>query len=104
MEKGRFLVACMYSKVYNAVQSKEYGMKTVTFTEFRQHASGLFSDVENGETVLVVRHGRPIAEVCPISSGGATEPSWKRPGLRLAADGASLSEAILEERASEDVL
>lgn len=79
-------------------------MKTVTFTEFRKHASGLFSDVENGETVLVVRHGRPIAEVSPVSSGAETAPSWRRPGLRLSVRGASLSAAILEERVSEDIL
>jgi len=29
--------------------------------------------------------------------------SWKRPGLRLTAKGASLSSAILEERRREDV-
>ena len=79
-------------------------MKTVTFTDFRKHASGLLSDVEKGETILVVRHGRPIAEVCPVSSTRETGPSWKRPGLRLTANGASLSAAILEERVCENVL
>ena len=29
-------------------------MKTVSFTEFRKHASNLFSDVENGEKLLIV--------------------------------------------------
>ena len=79
-------------------------MKTVTFTEFRKHASGLLSDVEKGETILVVRHGRPIAEVRPVSSALETGPSWKRPGPRLDVKGVSLSAAILEERACEDVL
>jgi len=79
-------------------------MKTVTFTEFRKHASGLLSDVEKGETVLVVRHGRPIAEVRPISSAADTGPSWRRPGLRLSAKGTSLSAAVLEERTGENVL
>jgi antitoxin (DNA-binding transcriptional repressor) of toxin-antitoxin stability system len=74
-------------------------MKTVTFTEFCKHASGLFSDVERGETVLVLRHGRPIAEVRPIFTASEIGSSWKRPGLRLTAEGASLSAAILEERA-----
>lgn len=79
-------------------------MRTVTFTEFRKHASGLFSDVERGETLLVLRHGKPIAEISPASTERRAGPSWKRPGLRLIARGASLSSAILEERRREDVL
>jgi len=85
--------------------SLEIGLlKTVTFTEFRKNASSLFSDVEKGETLLVLRHGKPIAEIFPASSEGGAGRSWQRPGLRLTAKGASLSLAILEERRREDVL
>lgn len=73
-------------------------MKTVTFTEFRKHASSLFSDVERGEIIHVFRHGKPIAEISPLHHEGEQAPSWKRPGLRLSTKGASLSKAILEER------
>jgi antitoxin (DNA-binding transcriptional repressor) of toxin-antitoxin stability system len=79
-------------------------MKTVTFTEFRKNASGLFSEVEKGSTLLVLRHGKPIAEISPASSRQQDRPSWKRPGLRLTAKGVSLSAAILQERKREDVL
>ncbi len=79
-------------------------MKTVTFTEFRKRASGVLSDVEKGETFLVLRHGKPIAEISPPSREHTSTPSWKRPGLRLTAKGASLSAAIREERRREDVL
>ena len=79
-------------------------MKTVTFTEFRKHASGLLADVEKGETFLVLRHGKPIAEISPPSTERDAKPSWKRPGLRLTAKGASLSSAIIEERRRENVL
>jgi antitoxin (DNA-binding transcriptional repressor) of toxin-antitoxin stability system len=79
-------------------------MKTVTFTEFRKHAAGLFSEVERGSTLLVLRHGRPIAQISPASSEPTDSPSWKKPGLRLTAKGASLSAAILQERRREDVL
>lgn len=78
--------------------------RTVTFTEFRKHASELLSAVEGGETLVVLRHGRPIAEISPPSSEHGTTPSWKKPGLRLAVTGASLSAAILQERSREDVL
>ena len=73
-------------------------MKTVTFTEFRKHASALFSDVQDGEIIHVVRHGKPIAEISPLHSEEKKEFSWKRPGLRLSMKGESLSKAILEER------
>ena len=78
-------------------------MKTVTFTEFRNKASELFSDVEHGEVLLIIRHGKPIAEVSPISSTDSL-PAWKQPALRLSSRGAGLSAAIREERADEDVL
>ncbi len=72
-------------------------MKTVGFTEFRKHASALLDLVEQGETVAVVRHGKVIATVIPARPE-ATTPSWKRPGLRLSAPGASLAKAVRDER------
>ena len=78
-------------------------MKTVSFTEFRKNASGFFSDVEEGEVLVILRHGKPIAEVSPVSSADHV-PAWKRPALRLATGGAGLSAAILGERADEGVL
>ena len=77
-------------------------MKTITFTEFRKHASTLFSDVESGEVIVVMRHGKPIAEISPPAKSEL--PSWKKPGLRLSVKGTELSSAILEERERENVL
>jgi antitoxin (DNA-binding transcriptional repressor) of toxin-antitoxin stability system len=77
-------------------------MKTVSFTEFRKHASNLFSDVENGENILIMRHGKAIAEIKPVSSE-LKNPSWKKRGLRLSIKGAELSSAIIEERERENV-
>ena len=78
-------------------------MKTVSFTEFRKHASNLFSDVENGEKLLIMRHGKAIAEITPISKESKS-PSWKKPGVRLSIKGSLLSSAIIEERERENVL
>ena len=78
-------------------------MKTISFTEFRKHASSVFSAVEEGEVVVVLRHGKPVAEIKPVVPEGAI-PSWKKPGIRLSVKGAKLSSAILEEREREDVL
>ncbi|HBA83008.1 MAG TPA: type II toxin-antitoxin system prevent-host-death family antitoxin [Verrucomicrobia bacterium] len=73
-------------------------MKTISFTEFRNRASDMMTEVEHGETLLIVRHGRPIAEVSPVTD---QQPSWKRPALRLATKGAGLASAIIEERDCE---
>jgi len=78
-------------------------MKTITFTEFRKNASTLFSAVEGGETITVLRHGKPIAEISPPPKPEG-QPSWKKPGLRLSIKGTELSSAILEERERENVL
>lgn len=78
-------------------------MTTVTLSEFRSHASGMLTRVENGETLLVLRHGRPIAEVTPVANQSNQQPSWKKVGLRLSAKGAELSSAILSERANENI-
>ncbi len=77
-------------------------MKTVSFTEFRKNASNLFSDVENGEMLVVLRHGKPIAEIKPFTEE-SKKPSWKKPGLRLSIKGAQLTSAILEERERESL-
>jgi prevent-host-death family protein len=71
-------------------------MRTVSFTEFRNNASELVSAAERGKSVLVSRHGRTVAMLCPADTG--QEPSWKTPALRLSVKGAGLSAAILEER------
>ena len=78
-------------------------MKTVTFTDFRKNASEFFSDVERGEVLVIIRHGKAIAEVSPVSSSDGL-PAWKQPALRLASRGVGLSAAILEDRADEDLL
>lgn len=76
-------------------------MTTVTLTEFRNQASGMFTRVERGETLVVIRHGRPIAEVSPIATTSPGWPSWKKPALRLVVKGAGLTSAVLAERDHE---
>lgn len=75
-------------------------MKTVSFTDFRKKASGYFSEVEQGETILEVHHGKPIAQISPVESSELMTPSWKKPDLKLTLKVASLSNAIMEERES----
>jgi prevent-host-death family protein len=74
-------------------------MKIVSSSEFRSNASAVLDLVENGEVVRILRHGKPVAEMVPFA-GEQVTPAWKRPGVRLAAAGASLSKAVLAERRS----
>ncbi|MDY0145460.1 MAG: type II toxin-antitoxin system Phd/YefM family antitoxin [Kiritimatiellia bacterium] len=75
-------------------------MIAITFTEFRNRASDMLNAVEQGKTLTILRHGRPIAEVIPVRD---QQPSWKRPALRLAVKGAGLAATIAEEREDEVV-
>jgi len=78
-------------------------MKSVSFTDFRANASALFDEVERGETVIVLRHGKAVAEIHPAAATSKKKPSWQRPGPRLTTKGEGLSTAILGERGREDV-
>jgi len=75
-------------------------MKTISFTEFRKRASDFITEVEHGETILLLRRGKPVAEIIPFSETIESTPSWKRKGVRLRVSGKDLSSAVLEERES----
>ncbi len=71
-------------------------MREATFTELRNQAKQFFDLVEAGETVRVLRNGKPIAEIHPIPRD---LPSWKRRQARpLAIGGEEISRLILQER------
>jgi antitoxin (DNA-binding transcriptional repressor) of toxin-antitoxin stability system len=78
--------------------NSDENMRTVTFTEFRKDASALFSAVENGETIQVVRHGKPIAEVLPFRDVSDKLPSWKKKRIKRTIKGEELSSMIQGER------
>lgn len=73
-------------------------MKTISFTDFRKKASGFIAEVEHGETLILLRRGKPVAEVIPFTDRSQREPAWKKPGIRLKIKGSDLSSAILEDR------
>ena len=71
-------------------------MRTVSSTEFRKNASTYLDLVEKGAEIEIQRHGKVIARLVPSERGG--EPSWRKPGLKLAKHAQSLSKAIIEDR------
>lgn len=71
-------------------------MKQATFTEVRNHAKQYFDIVAAGESVRVLRNGKPIADIVPVI---ADLPSWKRRKAQpLVLDSISVSRMIIEER------
>lgn len=71
-------------------------MKQATFTEVRNHAKQYFDIVEAGESVRVLRNGKPIADIVPIV---ADLPSWKRRQAQpMVIDGVSVSKMIQQDR------
>lgn len=41
-------------------------MRQATFTEIRNHAKTYFDIVQAGESLRVLRNGKPIADIVPI--------------------------------------
>jgi antitoxin (DNA-binding transcriptional repressor) of toxin-antitoxin stability system len=73
-------------------------LKKVLFSDFMDNISMYFSDVEKGETLLIIRHGKAIAIISPSKKLEPKIPAWKMPGLKLSIKGLDLSKAILEDR------
>ena len=79
-------------------------MQTVALSEFRANASAMIDLVERGETVRILRHGKPVAELVPCKADmPAKIPHWKLPIVPLnivRADGKTGAQLIVEERES----
>ena len=77
-------------------------MHILPLSEFRANASAMIDLVEKGETVRILRHGKPVAELVPVRDGAAEKvPSWKQPIEPLPIvypPGMSGAKLIIEER------
>ena len=55
-------------------------MHTLSLSDFRARASEMLDRVENGETVRILRHGKPVAELVPVRPETvASQLRWKLP-------------------------
>ena len=77
-------------------------MHTLPLSEFRANVAAMIDLVEHGDTVRILRHGKPVAELVPVKADDATKvPSWKRPIKPLDIQwpkGMSGAKMIIEER------
>lgn len=74
-------------------------MRTLPLSEFRANASATLDLVEQGESVRIMRHGRPVADLVPVRSTDEDRlPSWKQAFAPVQlAPGASLSRAVRDD-------
>lgn len=79
-------------------------MQVVSVSEFRARAAEMVDRVQKGETVRILRHGKPVAElVAPAQPTAQPQPRWKQP-IDHPLDyrrpgGQTLAQAIVQERA-----
>lgn len=85
--------ACVY---YDQISSHNVGdlMVTVNLAHAKAHLSELLKQVEAGQEVTITRHGRPVAQLSPVT----------RPKLPLRADLAELRAAMPPWRRSSTEL
>lgn len=80
-------------------------MHIVPLSEFRANASAMIDLVEQGQTVRILRHGKPVAELVPVKAEAAAKlPSWKRaiePLHIVRPDGKTGAQMMVEERFEE---
>ena len=78
-----------------------YKMHILPLSEFRANAAAMIDLVERGETVRILRHGKPVAELVPVRAEVAAEvPSYKKPfePLLQLPPGYSAVQVLLDER------
>lgn len=77
-------------------------MQMLPLSEFRANASAMLDLVEQGETVRILRHGKPVADLVPIQpEQPKTLPHWKQaiaPRKVVRPDGKTIAQLIIEER------
>ena len=57
-------------------------MRTIGSYELKTHLSKILDEVEHGQTVVVTRHGKPIARISPSIEGSKERTRAAIKGLR----------------------
>lgn len=74
-------------------------MITLPLSEFRAKVSSSLDLVQQGQTVRILRHGKPVADLVPVrASAGENLPNWKQPFAPVQLPpGVSLAQAVHDE-------
>ena len=60
-------------------------MITVTVRDVNQNFSKILADVETGETVLITKNGKMVADLRPRSDDPRDDPEWRAAYERMVA-------------------
>lgn len=60
-------------------------MKTMTARDANQNFSKVLSEVEQGETVLITKNGKTVAELRPRADDPRDDPAWRAAFDRMVA-------------------
>ena len=59
--------------------------RVLTAREANQQFSKVLADIERGDTVLITKHGRAVAEMRPRTGGRRDDPEWQAAHARMVA-------------------
>jgi len=75
-------------------------MHTLPLSEFRAHVAAALDLVEQGQTVRILRHGKPVADLVPVRPEARDAvPAWKQaiePAQLAPADGRTVSQHLVD--------
>lgn len=58
-------------------------MRTLTARDANQNFSRLLAEVENGETVIITKNGKTVAELRPRTDDPREDPVWRENNARM---------------------
>ena len=75
-------------------------MQAIPLSEFRANTASVLDRVQQGLTVRILRHGKPVADLVPVREAEADRlPNWKQAFTPVQLPpGMSLSKAALDQR------
>lgn len=72
-------------------------MEYVQFTDFRNNSKEYFDKIENGQSFIIIKRGKPVAQITPFTN---TLKGWKREvkRIKLKNKHKTTTDYIIEER------
>ena len=55
-------------------------MEYLQFTDFRNHSKEYFDKIEHGESYIIIKKGKPVAQITPFNEN---VKGWKRTVTRI---------------------
>lgn len=74
-------------------------MQYLQFTDFRNNSKMYFDLIEKGDSFIIIRKGKPIAQISPLSK--AKQKGWKRKIQKVDLKGDKSTVEYIEAERSE---